>query len=196
MTDTVDTSDTQGLGNTNTNPRYRSRNYCFTVNNYTEEDIKKIEELDCKYVFQEETGAKGTPHLQGILMFKNAMAFNKIKEMLPRGAHIEKTKNKKASIKYCSKEDTRSGEIYSNIDISGYTDTVTQKKKWKKKIDRPSQDEILKMIENTDKSEWRNFLKTDTYTNRILDLNTDILIRQGMMAEAEMNGYVVETTFG
>lgn len=45
-----------------------------------------------------------------------------------RTAHIEKMKSKIASIKYCSKEDTRTGKIYTNMDLAKYkvdTDTDT-----------------------------------------------------------------------
>lgn len=95
--------------------RGKARNYCFTLNNYTPEEVKTLCEGDYKYVFQEETGESGTPHLQGILMFKNAVSFKSIKKLIPRG-HIEKCKNKNASIRYCSKEDTRTGEIYHNLE--------------------------------------------------------------------------------
>lgn len=93
----------------------RSRNWCFTLNNYTNVDIGDIQAIDCKYVFQEEMGESKTPHLQGVLMFKDAKSFSKIKKMIPR-AHWEKCKSKIASIKYCSKEDSRNGEIYSNLE--------------------------------------------------------------------------------
>ena len=103
-----------GLCNTKLKVPSRSRNYAFTLNNYTEEDIKSIPTLGADYIFQEETGAGGTPHLQGILMFKNAVTFSKLKRMLPT-AHIEMAKSKMASMRYCSKEDTRTGMIYANV---------------------------------------------------------------------------------
>lgn len=92
----------------------KCRNWCFTLNNYTVEDIKVICGFDCKYVFQEEIGDLGTKHLQGLLMFKSPRSFNSIKKLIPR-AHWEPTKSKNASIRYCSKAETRAGEIYSNL---------------------------------------------------------------------------------
>lgn len=104
----------------------KSRGFTFTLNNYTVDDIKMITEFKCQYIFQEETGESGTKHLQGMLYFTNAVSFNTVKTMLPR-AHIEKMKSKIASIKYCSKEDTRTGEIYSNFNYGGEIGTVAQR---------------------------------------------------------------------
>lgn len=115
-----DTPKIGGRGNTNTLPNSRYRSYCFTLNNYTVEDVKSIQKLNCKYCFQEEKGENKTPHLQGVLYFKNPRSFNSIKKMLPR-AHIEKTINFHASVRYCSKEDTRCGHLYTNLgDLSKY----------------------------------------------------------------------------
>lgn len=110
----------------------KSRGWCITINNYSQAEVKALSTLKCEYLFQEETGENGTPHLQGMLYYKNAVPFKTVKELFPR-AHIEKMKNKIASIKYCSKEDTRSGKIYTNIkDFKKIdtvdTDTVTSKK--------------------------------------------------------------------
>lgn len=107
----------------NTMNKGRSRGWCFTINNFDDVDITTIENLEkCKYLFQEEKGKEGTPHLQGMIYFDNARTFSSVKKMLPK-AHIEKMKNKFASMKYCSKSDTRSGKIYSNFDYGG-VDTV------------------------------------------------------------------------
>jgi len=91
-----------------------SKHWCFTFNNHTAEDIKMFLNTDKnivpKFVFQEECGESGTPHLQGYLMFKtkkrpmSVFKGNKI--------HWEKTKNITASIDYCQKADTRNGEVY------------------------------------------------------------------------------------
>ena len=57
--------------------RNRARTWCFTLNNYTEEDSvslshNKWNDMEItKLVFQEEIGEKGTPHLQGVVQFKN-----------------------------------------------------------------------------------------------------------------------------
>jgi len=43
-----------------------TRAWCFTLNNYTEEERDALRSLKCKYiVFGYERGEEGTPHLQG-----------------------------------------------------------------------------------------------------------------------------------
>lgn len=144
----------RGRGNTNTLPKSRNRSYCFTLNNYTDDDVKNIQKLDCKYCFQEETGESGTKHLQGVLYFKNPRTFSSIKKMLPR-AHIEKTIDFSASVRYCSKEDTRTGLLYTNLsDLSKYgtNDTALdalseESKKFKYNFDMWKQEMIERSID-------------------------------------------------
>nr|WPR18742.1 MAG: replication polyprotein [Chemarfal virus 96] len=108
MTDTVlDTVETQGVkGNTKT--LTRSRGWCLTVNNYTEEewyDLKLVgTQQTQKFCLGKETGAQGTPHIQGYLYFANARTFEQVKLMCGR-AHWEKAKgNPSQNRDYCSKE--------------------------------------------------------------------------------------------
>ncbi len=73
----------------------------------------KLEKLVC----QEEVGEeKGTLHIQGTMKFKNQTEFASVKKNQP-SAHIEKTKNIMASIAYCSKLATRSGNIITFGDV-------------------------------------------------------------------------------
>lgn len=104
-------------GNTNQIPP--SKHWCFTLNNYTEEDIKVLEATDSsivpRYVFQKEVGENGTKHLQGYINFqtkKRPIGF--FKKQFSNLPHWEKTRNVKASINYCQKDDTReeNTEIY------------------------------------------------------------------------------------
>jgi hypothetical protein len=98
----------------NTKKPSRSRAWCFTLNNYTEEDIKFFasDTVDTvKYIFQEETGENGTPHLQGMLYFDNARTFDQMKQIHSK-VHWEKTKCIKGSINYCCKQETRTGQVY------------------------------------------------------------------------------------
>jgi len=89
--------------------------WCFTVNNYTVEQIERLERIfqhECSwYIFQEETGENGTPHLQGTLRLKNRKRLTEMKK-IDSGAHWESTKSIQASIVYCTKEETRTGKIY------------------------------------------------------------------------------------
>lgn len=89
-----------------------SKHWCFTLNNYKKDDIKQIcsNSSISKYIFQEETGEEGTPHLQGYIEFKaKSRPFEKFEN---KTIHWEKCKSISASIDYCSKESTRTGEIY------------------------------------------------------------------------------------
>jgi len=82
--------------------------WCFTFNNYTDEDYSSIVLIlraNCsKWIIGKEVGEEGTPHLQGFLRFK--------KKQRPLGVfkftsniHWEKTKgNDDENISYCSKE--------------------------------------------------------------------------------------------
>jgi len=102
-----------GIGNTNVPraPLLKARNWCFTLNNYTLDDIGTIlcenrhENLKV-YCFQEEIGESGTPHLQGTIGYKNAIHFNSVRKLLPR-AHWEKCKSLKSALAYCSKFESR-----------------------------------------------------------------------------------------
>lgn len=113
-----------------------SKIWCFTINNYNNSDIVLMSSLypkDAEYVcFQEEQGENGTPHLQGVIKFNNAirpLEYGALKKL--SSGHWTKCRNYKASIDYCKKADTRIGEIYEfpkpyNINISLY--------EWQKEI--------------------------------------------------------------
>ncbi len=89
----------------------KSRNWCFTLNNYTDVDLKKIDawhELnkDNYIIYGREKSASGTKHLQGFVHFKNNNAASAVKRFMPR-AHIERCKGTPAeNIAYCTKEDS------------------------------------------------------------------------------------------
>lgn len=85
--------------------RCRSRGWAITVNNFTDEDIEAIVDLDADYwIAGFETGKKGTLHIQGYLHWHNPIEFNTIKKVLPR-AHIERAKKSpEININYCSKD--------------------------------------------------------------------------------------------
>lgn len=107
-------SDTE-LRNTK-NVTLRARNWTFTWNNYTAEDIDTVTQLKYKrIVYQEEKGESGTPHLQGVIIFDNPRSFNSVKKMLPK-CHLEIAKNIHAAINYCKKEDTRTGIMFDSED--------------------------------------------------------------------------------
>ncbi len=96
----------------------RVRSWCFTLNNYTNEDIaqlthEKFQYQTQKICFQEELGLEEkVPHLQGVIQFKEKKTLLNVKTILPR-AHWEVCGSLHASIKYCSKAMSRDGELFT-----------------------------------------------------------------------------------
>lgn len=85
----------------------RERGYCFTINNYTEEDVEKCRKLlaEATYgIIGKEIGASGTPHIQGYGYWNNKISFGTLQQYFGN-AHIEPAKgNPKQNTIYCTKE--------------------------------------------------------------------------------------------
>lgn len=108
------------LGNIKPNPNNDNdgkpqRHWFMTLNNYDKSDIELILNSDCsiltKFVFQEEIGEKGTPHLQGYFYWPAKMrplSFFKF----TNHPWWKKCRSIQASKDYCSKLNTRNGETY------------------------------------------------------------------------------------
>lgn len=95
--------------------------WTFTFNNYTDGDMETLEMIlkhECDwYVFQEETGEEGTPHLQGTIKLKRKKRLTELKKV-HKTIHWEMTKQISSSIAYCTKEKTRTGKIFTyNVKI-------------------------------------------------------------------------------
>lgn len=87
----------------------RLRSVAWTLNNYTAEEEQHIKNGPFKFcVFQRETGAEGTPHLQGYCQTDGSTPFNTWKKLLSPRAHIEAPLGSpRQNYDYCTKEDTR-----------------------------------------------------------------------------------------
>lgn len=83
----------------------RSRNFCFTLNNYTEDEIAVVKEWDCKYlIFGKELGESNTPHLQGYVSFACQKTLSALKKLSDR-AHWEIARGTpKQASDYCAKD--------------------------------------------------------------------------------------------
>ncbi len=145
----------QGKGNTyvpHLSPS-KTRNWFFTLNNYTKKDIGTIFDEQLKmnlkqYCFQEEIGENGTPHLQGVIAYNNAVHFSSMKKLLPR-ANWQSCKNLKKSLAYCCKEDTRSDKTW----VFNYKIPLTPEEfaAWEKKDLDNDIIEAIKSMPNLDK---------------------------------------------
>lgn len=86
----------------------KSRDFCFTINNYTDDTILSLKQLvgPIDYIiFGEEVGAMGTPHLQGFIQFQHPISYSGVKEYLGQTAHVEQRKGSvKSAIDYCKKD--------------------------------------------------------------------------------------------
>lgn len=80
----------------------QGRTWVFTVNNFTDEDIKWVQGLEVtRITVSSEVGVCGTPHLQGAVTFKRMYTFKQVKKLHER-AHWELAKATQ-DFNYCKK---------------------------------------------------------------------------------------------
>lgn len=86
----------------------RSRNWCFTLNNYTEDDFSGLSPLHSSATYLvagKEVGDSGTPHLQGFITFRNARKLSGVTQAFFAGrGHWEIALAPRAAAEYCKKE--------------------------------------------------------------------------------------------
>lgn len=83
-----------------------ARRWCFTLNNYSEEDITALEQWAAKrfLIIGREVGESGTPHLQGYVELQHPLKLTTLKNVSPK-AHWERAAgDQKSNIAYCSKD--------------------------------------------------------------------------------------------
>lgn len=101
----------------------RSRAYCFTSNNYTDETVESWRQCGFKYlVLGKEVGDSGTPHLQGYVEFATVKSLSQLKAIDGR-AHFEVRKGSpKQAADYCKKD----GDFEESGEISKTRDEVSR----------------------------------------------------------------------
>jgi hypothetical protein len=103
-----------------------ARNYCFTLNNYTEEEkedlVNAADPEVVRYLcFGEEVGEQGTRHLQGYISFIERRTFRWVKNYVSQRAHIESAKGSpNQNREYCRKqEDEEHGNFFEWGNLPG-----------------------------------------------------------------------------
>lgn len=88
-----------------------ARHWCFTLNNYTEEDVESYSTIGREgvshdyLIFGREKGQSGTPHLQCFVSFKGKKKMSQVKSIFGDRIHCEVAKGSPAQNKeYCEKE--------------------------------------------------------------------------------------------
>jgi len=115
-----------------------SKNWCFTLNNYSLEDYGCLEvlmknEKICKYyIMGKEIGKeKSIPHLQGYISFVKPTRPLELRN-LPKTIHWEKAKGTaEDNLKYCSKD----GDFITNIEGEEVIEIIKKLYPWQEKIE-------------------------------------------------------------
>lgn len=108
----------------------QSKNWCFTLNNYTDDDVKALKLVKCRYIcLGFEIGEeKKTPHIQGFIQFETKVRLTAWKK-INKKIHAEIMKGTcEQAIAYCKK-----GGVYEEkgdvIKMGERLDLVEAKKK-------------------------------------------------------------------
>ncbi len=123
----------EGVGNTKQPP---TKWWCFTFNNYSEEDLNMFQDTNFKYVFQKEIGESGNEHLQGTVQCFPKKRFKTLKNQFNDKIHWEKVKDIPGSIAYCCDPSKRKEgtKVYTNMRIPKPLKTLTTLRPWQEKL--------------------------------------------------------------
>jgi len=91
-----------------------AKNWCFTINNYTEDELELMSDLSTRIpneisylIIGKETGENGTPHFQGYIQMVKKLRLGQIRNLLGGRAHCEimaPNSTPWAASTYCKKE--------------------------------------------------------------------------------------------
>ena len=92
-------------------PRLNAKHWCFTLNNYTEDEVALYEAIGTErvgidyFVFAKEVGENGTAHLQCHVSFSSRRSFKYVKDLFGDRVHCEICKGSpQQSSEYCKKD--------------------------------------------------------------------------------------------
>lgn len=81
------------------------RCFCYTLNNYTEEEYNDLINLKCDYqIIAKEVGESGTPHLQGYIEFKSPKQFSVLIKFNSRIHWEPRYGSQMSAVDYCKKD--------------------------------------------------------------------------------------------
>lgn len=146
-----------------------SRAWCFTLNNYTEEEDNALQALECVYLIYgyEVAPETGTPHLQGYVRFKSAKKLEQVKAKIPR-AHLEKARGScEDNVAYCKKTregDTPNEKVFEKGDrpLSPKEKGVCEKRRWQEILQHAKDGDEEWFAENEPQVAYK-YAKTNDY---------------------------------
>lgn len=111
----------------------RARGFCYTLNNYTSDEVLALRNLNNSqvryHIFGRETGSEGTPHLQGFIYFNTARRFRPTLRRLPERVHLEVMRGSpEQAAQYCKKDGDfeEFGTCPRSGSTSGYDELLTK----------------------------------------------------------------------
>lgn len=187
---THDTVETQGgLGNTKTKP-IRTRGWCFTLNNYTDEEYKDLISYGHTHTVRFIVGKEIAPttetkHLQGYYYHKNARTIKQMKEVNAR-MHLEKARGSpEDNFTYCSKGGEFESKGYERKDC--FKDEIKKRLllKYENVVWKSWQQDVLNIVNSQPDSRTINWVYDEdgnsgkSYLTKYLALTREIIIADG-----------------
>jgi len=91
-----------------------AKNWCFTLNNYSDDNISTLDSFPCSYIiYGKEIGESGTPHLQGYVQMEKKIRLTGLTKLLQAHWSIAKG-SPEQNVAYCSKD----GDVYTRGSIA------------------------------------------------------------------------------
>jgi len=114
-----------GQRNTGTNPR--GSQWVYTLNNYTDDDVLRLQAIHTQanynvlyHAFQAEVGESGTPHLQGYVAFSNTKMRSTVAKIISARAYLKRAEGTPLEASsYCTDEDKRDPNKMDTIHVHG-----------------------------------------------------------------------------
>lgn len=139
MSKSADSADGES-GNTialSPNKKKEVKRYCFTLNNYSDEELNKIiksaDSASILYIIGKEIGESGTPHLQGYINMPVKKSISAVMKLFDnKRIHWEPCKgSEKQNVIYCTKDNNFISNFYEKDEP---LEIITELNDWMKEI--------------------------------------------------------------